>query len=436
MKPLKDYSFVRGFNYTQSDVWTDTNFWEEYKHEIVERDMGYAQRLKLNSARIFLTYSSYKKNREQFLANVKDFVQTAWKYGISTNPIIYHGMRFLDEDFLEKKPEDAAYAIPKTLLDKSCWVLGETYFDDLYETIGNEPGLLFWDISNEPGYRTKGGCTWYDEEPAYRRALEEKPDMEYLRYRQELVWEFIRHFCKYVKSKDPVNAIGVGNTLIYETEASKTAELVDIIVFHDYSETTERTKEIYEMALALGKKYNKPVINNETGCLCRANPYDMVIGLCEQYKIGYYLFELMIGKDVWNRVHGICYPDGTVRDPAIVAALFGFFRNRSASLIPTDVNQEEHAYHVIDLADRVLRRNKNGVSFRPGGDHSNDTKELLEVCEYAANLLEAGQLVPMDVPPTAVIRKFREQENCNADEVKCFLAGLIRTLKEACHIVK
>ena len=37
MKPLKDYSFVRGFNYTQSNVWTDVNFWEEYDHDIVER---------------------------------------------------------------------------------------------------------------------------------------------------------------------------------------------------------------------------------------------------------------------------------------------------------------------------------------------------------------------------------------------------------------
>lgn len=104
LKPLKDYSFVRGFNYTQSNVWTDTNFWEEYDHDIVDRDMGYAERLRLNSARIFLTYSSYVKNKEQFLANVKDFVRTAWAHGITTNPIIYHGMRFLPEDFTPRGP--------------------------------------------------------------------------------------------------------------------------------------------------------------------------------------------------------------------------------------------------------------------------------------------------------------------------------------------
>lgn len=431
MKVLKDYSFVRGFNYTQSNVWTDVNFWEEYDHNIVDRDMGYAERLKLNSARIFLTYSSYRKDPEKFLANVKDFVQTAWAHGISTNPIIYHGMRFLPEDF---QPSEEGGGIPKTLLDPGCWVLGEKYFDDLYQAIGNEPGLLFWDISNEPGYRM--GATWYDEEPEYAREFAEKPDMKELRYRQELVWEFVRHFCKYVKQKDPVNAIGVGNTLIYETEPSKTAELVDIIVFHDYSDTQARLRDTYEYAKMLSEKYHKPVINNETGCLCRANPYDAVIQMAEEYGFGYYLFELMIGEDVWNRVHGICYADGTVRDPSIVAALFGFFRNRSETLIPSDVNQEGYAYRAIEMADKVLRKNRNGISFASGGDHSKDTAELLEVCEYIANLLECGQLVPMDVPPTAKIEAYRRQERPDADEIKTYLFELVKTLRKACHLVK
>lgn len=434
MKPLQDYSFVRGFNYTQSNVWTDVNFWEEYDHDIVERDMGYAERLKLNSARIFLTYSSYRKDKERFLSNVKDFVQTAWRHGISTNPIVYHGMRFLEEDF-EPGKEGEARPVPKTLQDESCWVLGEQYFDDLYEAIGQEPGLLFWDISNEPGIRADDGFVWYDEEPASRREGLAKPDLEELRARQELVWRFVRHFCRYVKKKDPVNAIGVGNTLIYETEASQTAPLVDIIVFHDYSETREEIRRTYDYAAALGKKYGKPVINNETGCICRANPYDVVLKTLEEYHMGYYLFELMIGKDVWNRVHGICYADGTVRDPSIVAALYGFYRNRSESLIPSDVNQEGYVYRAIGKADRLLRRTRNGISFAPGGDHSNDTAELLELCEYVANLLEGGQLVPMDVPPTARIERFRRQTRPDADDVKAYLCELLECLKKACHVV-
>lgn len=422
MKLLKDYSFVRGFNYTQSNVWTDVNMWESYDHDIVERDMGYAERLKLNSARIFLTYSSYLNNKDGFLRNVKDFVQTAWKHGISTNPIVFHGIRLHHE--------------AGALQDPSRWVIGERYFDDLCDAIGSEPGLLFWDISNEPGYRENAG-TWYDDEPDFQHEFCEKPaDMEQLRRKQDLVWAFIRHFCKYIKSKDPNNAIGIGNTLIWETEPSGTIDDVDIIVFHDYSDTDEKIKFVCEYARKLSEKYGKPVINNETGCLCRGNRYDMEIQMMEQYGFGYYLFELMIGADVWNRVHGIVYPDGTVRDPSIVSSLFGFHRKRDEGLIPTDVDQERYARRAVDRAEAALNMTRNGISFSPGGDHSHDTKELLNACECIANLLEAGQLVPMDVPPTYRINMFRRQTNPNTDEIKRFLCDLVDTLKKACFIVK
>lgn len=427
-----DFSSLRGFNYTQSNKWTDTFFWEEYDHDIIDRDMGYAERLNLNSARVFLTYSSYLKNPEQFLGNVRDFIRTAWSHGISTNPIIYHGLRFHPDDFVRRPfvPGEPR-PIPKTLLDENCWEAGERYFDELLAAIGDEPGLLFWDISNEPGYRERDNATWYDEEPEYMREFSIQPDIEYLRYRQELVWKCIRHFCKYVKSKDPEHAIGVGNTFIYETEASGTAELVDVIIFHDYSATRARMREIFDMAVALGEKYNKPILNNETCCLCRANPYEMTFEMLEEYKMGWYAFELTIGEDGWSRAHGIVYQDGTIRDPAIVAALYGFYRNRGESAIQADVNQEDYLDWLKKLTRKVMlntRRNRRR-------DHSADAEELLEVCEFAANMLEAGELVPMAYPPTARIAAYRRMENPNTDEIRDWLYELVETLEKACRSV-
>lgn len=122
--------------------------------------------------------------------------------------------------------------------------------------------------------------------------------------------------------------IGIGNIFIYETEPSKTAELVDVIVFHDYCPTRKRMRDTLEYAKQMSEKYGKPVLDNEMCCIGRANPYDMSIELHDEYGVGWYLFELMIGKDMWSRVHGVVYPDGTVRDPSIVSAIYGFFRNR------------------------------------------------------------------------------------------------------------
>ena len=433
MKKTVDYQKLRGFNYTQPDAANDRVFWAEYHHDIVDRDMGYAERLHLNSARIFLSYDFYKENPDRFLANVKDFVQTAWKHGISTNPIIFMGFRFREDELPWSgfMLEAGLKPIYKTLEDPSCWYIGEKYFDDLYEAIGHEEGLLFWDIANEPGY-TDNFVTWYDEEPSYVQDYQERPNMELLRYRQEKTWEIVRHFCRYVKSKDQEHDIGVGTIFIFETEPSRTTELVDVIVFHDYFPTRKRMRDALEYAKKMGEKYGKPVLDNEMCCLARANPYDMSIEMHDEYQIGWYLFELMIGKDMWSRVHGVVYPDGTVRDPSIVAAIGGFFRNRSETAIRSDVNQEDYVKRVSILAERTLhaaRQNK-------GSDHSQDVENLLEVCEYAANLLEAGELVPMAYPPTAKIAAYRRQQNVDAMEIEDYLTELMGTLKKACHIIE
>lgn len=433
MKKTVDYQKLRGFNYTQPDAANDRVFWAEYHHDIVDRDMGYAERLHLNSARIFLSYDFYKENPDRFLANVKDFVQTAWKHGISTNPIIFMGFRFREDELPWSgfMLEAGLKPIYKTLEDPSCWYIGEKYFDDLYEAIGHEEGLLFWDIANEPGY-TDNFVTWYDEEPSYVQDYQERPNMELLRYRQEKTWEIVRHFCRYVKSKDQEHDIGVGNIFIFETEPSRTTELVDVIVFHDYFPTRKRMRDALEYAKKMGEKYGKPVLDNEMCCLARANPYDMSIEMHDEYQIGWYLFELMIGKDMWSRVHGVVYPDGTVRNPSIVAAIGGFFRNRSETAIRSDVNQEDYVKRVSILAERTLhaaRQNK-------GSDHSQDVENLLEVCEYAANLLEAGELVPMAYPPTAKIAAYRRQQNVDAMEIEDYLTELMGTLKKACHIIE
>ena len=432
MKKTVDYSKLRGFNYTASYAVNDADFWAHYDHEVVDREMGYAEKLHLNSARIFLNYAFYAEGGSRFLEHVKDFVQTAWKHGISTNPILFMGFRFLKED-LERKfihQEAGLPPLSQTILTPSSWEIGERYFDDLYAAIGDEPGLLFWDIANEPGY-TDDFVTWYDDEPEYLETFSQRPDMKELREKQEKTWEIVRHFCKYVKQKDPDHDIGVGNIFIFETEPSGTAELVDVIVFHDYSATRGRMRKIFDKAVELGKKYNKPILNNETCCLCRGNPYDMTMELLEEYQMGWYLFELMIGDGMWNRAHGIFYPDGTIRDPSIVASILGFYRKRDEGIIRVDVNQEDYVTELLKRVDMLMENTRRNRSM----DEKKELEDTLELCEYAANILEAGELVPMNYPPTAKVAAYRRMEHPNTEEIKDWLYELVDTLKRACRLV-
>jgi hypothetical protein len=97
----------------------------------------------------------------------------------------------------------------------------------------------------------------------------------------------------------------------------------------------------------------------------------------------------------WGTVHGVFYPDGTVRDPAIVAALLGFFRNRGESVVEDVPDRENH------LTEAVTK-NKAWLA-----DANAEWKTGLDLAEVSANLLEAGQLAPMHILPSRQVTLLR-----------------------------
>lgn len=401
MKPLKDYSFIKGFNYGLERI-------DKYSHEIEVRNMGYAKRLTLNSCRLFMQMEDWKKDPKKFLNCLKDFMTVAWEHGISTTPILLMPYFTDDQTPYWLSEDHSCSPIPGCFYEEN-YPIGEAYVADIIQAVGDHPGLLFWDVMNEPSWH--GFMLSVDDPIEKQRRL-------------DMVWKFVRHFIGVVRKKDPVNALGVGHTFIEDTEYSQTGEMVDIIIFHDYLETRSRVEATCRRAIELSEKYGKPVINNETGCLCRSNPYDVAVEMANKYHIGWYLFELMIEEEgeMWSRVHGIVYPDGTVRDPSIVAAILGFFRNRNETAITSDVNQEGMADKAIAAANEALKRYV-------------EADELLEAAEHVANLLEAGELVPMAVPPTAKIAAYRRAEKPDIMEIRGFLYDLVIKLKEGCNIL-
>ena len=126
-------------------------------------------------------------------------------------------------------------------------------------------------------------------------------------------------------------------------------------------------------------------------CVCRANPYDMALEICERHKIGWYVFQLMISGG-WADVHGLVYPDGTVRDPSIIAAIYGWQRKRDLTTsVKENPNREGHERKALDRLNTALTGGSGGKS--------SSTEDILEAAEYCANLLEAAQMVPMRSPP-------------------------------------
>lgn len=382
-KPLKDYSFVRGVNYGMMG-----------DQAILERDLGYAKRVNLNSTRIWLSYQAYEKDPQAYIERLRNYIRSSKRMGFSTMPILWNGNN-LNPDTL--KPEFR----PR----------GDAYVKAIVEAIKDEPGLLMWDIMNEP----------------FTNAYIDKAEGAEKQQREAEITAFLRYYLPFVKKIDPVNATTVGFNYSYQLEP--TADLVDVLSFHEYTPLRSTIEDSYRTAEAVSKKFGKPMLNTETACIARANPYDVVLQISEEHKTGWYLFNLII-QGYWGEVHGLFYPDGTIRDPAIIAAVMGFYRNRDLNTIIKPVpNREGHAEKALKAIEDSLKDDPN--TFR----HSKtSTDKILDAAEYAANLLESAEMVPMYLPPSAQIRYWREQppEKRDRDAIRSFAYDLGLTLKKYC----
>jgi hypothetical protein len=122
------------------------------------------------------------------------------------------------------------------------------------------------------------------------------------------------------------------------------------------------------------------------------------------------------GTRGWGNVHGIFYPDGTVRDPSIAMAVIGIFCNRGAGVVLGRPDREGRVTRTVADA-RDWLSNPNG-----------DWHTGLEFAEVAANLLESAQLVPLRELPTRQIEVLRRGQE-DSPALRALLEKDIAVLK-------
>ena len=382
MDPTQAYSHIRGFNYTPGSAFNDIAFWRNYDEKRVERELGYAQRLGLNSARVFLSYVVYEREPGAFLERLRHFVRAAHERGISVMPTLWDSC-FDDMAPAYDSRENRWIPNPGVQrLGPDFWPAGERYCQDIVATLAGEPGLLMWDIMNEPL------CTTWLEAP--RRAE-----------RTRTIWAFVHHFCAVMKGLDAERPLTMG--FMTAANLPPVAGQVDVLSFHDYSPTRDAVRRHFDRALDLAKACGKPLLVSEVGCMARSNPYDMTLEICQEFGMGWFVRELMIGVNIWRDIHGLVYPDGTVRDPGAIAALRGFFRKREGNIIAVNLDKEQQVSKVCRDAD----------AWRAGDSGTLD--EGLHILERMANLLEGGELVPLHQLPTRAVNQLRKNGARSAD---------------------
>jgi hypothetical protein len=344
----KDLSGVRGANYRAAGAKDTTSYWQHYDPTETQRDLDFALRLKLNQIRVFTSFEAWQADPPAFRRNLLDLLRAAHRHGLGVMPVVGTTERMI--------------------MDDSARPLAREWAADLVRTIGNEPALAFWDVSNEPDWPTG-------------------PDGRVRRR-----FELARYLAGVFHELDTKTPVTIG--CAFEPSMEQLADAVDVLSFHDYMQTRREIRGNIARAKAFAAKAGKPVFNTEIGCLGRANPYDVTLQEHMNAGVGWYIWELMITAR-WGTVHGVFYPDGTVRDPSIPAAVLGFFRNRGQAVVLEDPDREQWVTKAVANARKWLAEPD------PKWDDG------LDAAETAANLLEAAQLTAMREPPTRTVDLLR-----------------------------
>ena len=353
----RDLSSIRGANYRGAGATDTTDYWRHYNPAETERDLNYADRLQLNQLRVFVNYASWQADEMTFRKNLRDLARACGRHRIGLMITVGDTQTFINGDGTMNR--DHVRALVK----------------ELVVAVGREPALAFWDASNEPDYNPRGS----PEE------------------RQRKRFEIARLIAATLHELDRKTPVTIG--VAYERNMELLANAVDVLSFHDYLATRSAIAEDISRAKAFAAAAGKQVMDTELGCVARANPYDVTLEEHMKAHVGWYIWELMITKR-WGDVHGVFYPDGTVRDPAIPAAMLGLFRNRGPDIVLERPDREGRVTRTIADARSWLAK--------PDGDwHAG-----LDVAEVAANLLESAQIVPLHELPTRQIEVLRrEPEN-------------------------
>jgi len=163
-----DSPWCIGFNYVPSTAVNSVQMWQDadFDKPVIAREMERAAQMGYNSVRVFLSYVVWEADGQRFLDNFNWFVRLCADNRISVMPNLFDDCAFgKSEPVVGPQPE------PVPGVHNSRWVPSPGFrcADDpaaqvrlrefVLAVVGahrTDPGILAWDVYNEPGNSDRG----------------------------------------------------------------------------------------------------------------------------------------------------------------------------------------------------------------------------------------------------------------------------------------
>jgi plasmid stabilization system protein ParE len=255
---------IRGVNYVPSNAVNATQMWLEFDAVTIDRELGFAEALGLNSVRVFIQYVAYEHEAARFLDRFDAFLGLARRHGLSVMPVLFDDCWLPEPSLGDQAPE------PRPGLHNPYWQSspGERrmslafrpalrgYVESLLSLFGHDRRIIAWDLYNEPQTR----------------------DSSVALVRDAFAW------ARRIAPSQPLTACWYG------------ALLSDITSIHFYVSPT-REPDQAQRVIESAKSFARPVVATEA--LGRPNHGEVheILPLFSEHRIGWYLWELMIGAD-------------------------------------------------------------------------------------------------------------------------------------------
>lgn len=318
----REQPWLVGCNYLPSTAINQLEMWqaETFDPETIDRELGWATSLGMNTVRVFLHDLCWQEDHEGFLRRVDQFLDIAEKHNIRTMLVIFDGV--WDPD-----PQSGPQRRPRTGVHNSGWVQSpgrvilsdadrvarlKPYVIDVMTRFARDDRVVVWDLFNEP-----------DNPNSNSYGPLELPNKD------EAAERLVRLAFEWSREVAPSQPLTVGvwrgpEWTEYEqlNLAQKAAlDLSDVISFHDYGDPTSMQARIDQL-----RKYERPLLCTEYMARGNGSTFEAILPILKRENVAAYNWGLVDGKsqtkypwrtwqmpilgepDPWH--HDIFRPDG------------------------------------------------------------------------------------------------------------------------------
>lgn len=284
-----------GANYLPSNAINELEMWqaETWSPELIDKELGWAQSLGMNTMRVFLHDLAYRNDPAGFRKRLDQFLAISSKHGIRPMLVLFDSC--WDPDPKTGKQKAPTPGVHNSgwvqspgraiLQDDSKWPLLRAYVQDVVGAFRNDKRILAWDVVNEPDNDNANsyGKNNLKLEPANKKELGVKL------VKAAFVWT------REAKPTQPVTAgpwNGDWSAIDKMNDLNRfLVENSDIITYHNYDNAAEFEKRTKQL-----QQFGRPLICTEYMARVTGSTFQNILPVARKYKVGSINWGFVSGK--------------------------------------------------------------------------------------------------------------------------------------------